>query len=59
MQERTITVTTSDLAAACREWDAEAKAKGFAQRADDARFKDTATYLLDKVVAIQARRHAD
>lgn len=59
MQERIISVSTSDLAAAVKEWDAEARAQNWRERADEGRFRDSADYLLDKVEARQRRRHAD
>lgn len=59
MQEKILTGTSADLTAALQEWDKEAVAKGFKQRTDDRRFEDTANYLIGKIEARVARRHAD
>lgn len=59
MQDRIVGVSRADLAAALKDWDEEARAKAFPQRTDSERFDDTANYLMDKVEARVARRHAD
>lgn len=59
MHDRIVGVSRADLAAALKEWDEEAKAKGFERRTDAERFVDSANYVMDKVEAIVARRHAD
>lgn len=59
MQERTVVVSKADLTAALKDWDTEAKAANWEERSDETRFGDTADYLLDKVEARVARRHAD
>lgn len=59
MQERVISVSKADLAAALKSWDAEAKAATWPDRTDEARFSETADYLMDKVEAVVRRRHAE
>jgi len=43
--EPAVTITVADLERALRKWDLDAEELEFADRADDGRFADAATYL--------------
>lgn len=47
--DRTLTIKQSELSAALRRWDEQAREEEWPERVDDERFDDNASYLFDLI----------